>query len=155
MLFVFSTTCSEEEICYRISSEIIDTVIWSQPLPFSSHFRSYAIFQFFLGKSKIRRIFVHFQLFELVYIKELGGKVVVKLQHSQFCVLKNEEYDNDWFFVFDLCFDELSFLKLFVHFIELFEQFTINGRMCFFVSEVLRYSVSAPVQNLVTLGAIG
>ena len=36
-----------------------------------------------------------------------------------------------------------------------FEQFTINGCMCFFVSEVLRYSVSASVHNLIAVGAVG
>ena len=36
-----------------------------------------------------------------------------------------------------------------------FEQFTINGRMCFFVTEILRYSVSAPVHDLVTVGTVG
>ena len=56
MMFVFYRTCSGEEICYSISSETTDTVIRSQALPFGSYFRSYTIFQFFLGKSKIQRI---------------------------------------------------------------------------------------------------
>ena len=104
MFFVFYTTGSGEKICDSISSEIIDTVIWSQPLPFQSHFSSYTIFQFFLGKNQIQRICVHFQLLELVDITESGEEVLVHLQHSQFCVLKNEESDNDWFIVFNLCF---------------------------------------------------
>ena len=95
MLFVFYTTCSRDEICCSITSENIDTVILSQPLPFRSHVRSSTIFQFFLVKSKIQRICVHFQLFELVYITESGEVVVVQLQHSHFCVLKNEEADNE------------------------------------------------------------
>ena len=82
MLFVFYTTCSGEEICYSISSESIDIVILPQPLPFRSLFRSYTIFQFFLGKSIVQRICVHFQLFELVHITKSGEEVVVQLQHS-------------------------------------------------------------------------
>ena len=61
MLFVFYTTCSGEKLCYSISSETTETVNWSQPLPFRSHFRSFTIFQFFFGKSKIQRICVHLQ----------------------------------------------------------------------------------------------
>ena len=76
MLFVFYTTCLREEFCYSISSEAIDTVIRSQPLPFCSHFMSYTIFQFFLGKSKTQQIQVHFQLFQLVYITESGEELV-------------------------------------------------------------------------------
>ena len=66
-----------EEICYSIGSESINTAIWTQPLPFRSHFRSYTIFQFFLGKSKVQQICLHFQLFELVYITESGEEVVL------------------------------------------------------------------------------
>ena len=51
----------------------------------------------------MQRICVQFHFFELVYITESGEEVVVQLQHSQFCVLKNEEAENDWFFVFNLC----------------------------------------------------
>ena len=51
---------SGEQICYSISSETIDTAIWSQPLSFHYNFRSDTIFQFFLGKSKVQRICVHF-----------------------------------------------------------------------------------------------
>ena len=117
MLFVFYTTCSGEKIGHSISSEISDTLTWLQPLPFSFHFRSYAIFQVFLGKSKIQRICVHFQLFEFAYNAESGEEVVLQLQQSHFCVLKNEEPDNDWFFVFNLYFDEFNFIQRIVHMI--------------------------------------
>ena len=117
MLFVFYTTSSGEEICYSSSSEIIDTVISLQLLPFRSHFRSDTTFQFFLGKSKVQRICVHFQPFEIVYITESGEKIVVQLQHSQFCVLKNEQPDNDWFVVFNLSFGEFKFLQWIVQMI--------------------------------------
>ena len=46
----------------------------------------------FLGKSKIHRICVHFQLFELVYITETGEEVVVQLQKSQFWSLPFEDW---------------------------------------------------------------
>ena len=115
MLFVFHTTCSGEECCYSISNELIDTVNWSQPLPLHSHFRSYRTFQFLLGEGKIQPVCVHFQLFELVHITASGEEVVVQLQHSQFSVLKNEELDNDWFFVFNLFFGEFKFIQWFVH----------------------------------------
>ena len=111
MLLLFYTKRSGEEICYRISSETIDTVIRLHPLRFRSLFRSYTIFQFFLGKSKIQQICDHFKLVELVYITESGEEIVVQLQHSQFCVLKNEEPDNDWLFVFNLCFGEFNFIQ--------------------------------------------
>ena len=74
-LLLFYTTGSGEYVCYSISSETIDTVIWLKPLPIHSHFRSETIFQFFLGKSRLQRICVHFQLFELVNITEYGEKV--------------------------------------------------------------------------------
>ena len=77
--------------CSSISSESVHTVIWSQHLPFRSHFRSCTNFQLFLGKSRIQRICVHFQLFELVFITESAEQVVIHLKHSQFCVLKNEK----------------------------------------------------------------
>ena len=158
-----------EEICYNISSETIDTVIWLQPLPFHSHFRSDTILQFFLGKSWIQQIGVHFQLFEHVHITEFGEEVVVQLKHSQFCVLKIEGPNNDWLFVISLCFGEfclhgLFFTWSFVHMMNCsndflnscfeheFELFTTNSRMPFFVTEALRYSVSATVHNLITIG---
>ena len=78
---------------------------------------SYTIFQFFLGKSKIQQTCVHFQLFELVYNTEPGEEVVVQLQHSQICVLKNGELDSDWFFVFNLRYGEFNFIQSIVHII--------------------------------------
>ena len=76
LLLLFYTTCSEEETCYNIGSEIIATNIWSHPLPFRFHFRFVTSFQLFLG--------------ELCYSTEFGAVVVVQLQPSQFCVLMNE-----------------------------------------------------------------
>ena len=101
----------------------------------------------------MQRVCVHFQLSELVDITESGEEVVVKIQHSKFCVLKNEKPENDWFFVFNLCFGEFSFIRWVVHMIQLLEQFLINGRICFLVTEILRYSVSASVNNLLAVGA--
>ena len=114
MLFVFYTTCSGEEICYSISNETIDTVILSQALPFRSHFRFDTIFQFCLGKNRIQRIRVRFQLFELHYITEFGEEVEVQFPHSQFCVLKNEEPDNGRFFVSNLCLGKFNFIQCIV-----------------------------------------
>ena len=37
---------------------------------------------------------VHFQLFELVHVKEFGIKVAVQFQHSYFCILKEEKLDD-------------------------------------------------------------
>ena len=116
-LFVYYTTSSGEEIRYSISIENVDTVVRSQSLPFNSHFRSYTVFQIFLGKSKIQRICVHFQLFELVYITESGEEVLVQLQFLHLCVMKNEEPDNDWLFVFNLCYGEFNFIQWIVHMI--------------------------------------
>ena len=95
----------------------MDTVVWSQPRPFRSHFRSDKIFQFFLAKSKIQWIFVNLQLFELVYITDFGEEVLVQPQKLQFCVLKNEEPDSDWFFEFNLWFGEFNFIQWVVHMI--------------------------------------
>ena len=57
---------------------------------------------------KAEQICVHFQLFEIGYIKKYG-EVVGQLQHSQ--LLENEEPDNRWLFVFNLCFGEFNFIQ--------------------------------------------
>ena len=105
------------------------------------------------GKIKIHRIL--FQLIELVNITEFGGEVVLQLQLPQFCKLKNEQPETAWFFVFNLCFSEFKFIRRIVHMIYLLEQLAIKNSMCFCVTDVLRYSVSAPVLDLVTVGAVG
>ena len=62
----------------------------------------------------LRRTCVQFQLFKRGYVIEFGEEFVVQLQHSQFCVLKNEEADNDWLFVFNLCLaSSTSYKELF------------------------------------------
>ena len=132
MFLVFYATCSGETNCYSISTDTIDTAIWSPALPFCSRFRSDTIFQFFLGKSKIQRICVAFQNFELVNATDLTEKDAAQLQHSRFCVLKNEESDNDWFFVFNLCFSEVNFMQRVVQMIFLFKELTIISRIGFF-----------------------
>ena len=110
------------------------------------HFRPDKFFQFLLGKSKIQLKCVHFQLFELFYVTEFGEKVVVHFQYSLFCILKNEEADNDWLFVFNLCFgSSTSYSEIFTWCS--FLNNTIISWMCFLVAEVLRYSVSAAVHN--------
>ena len=152
---MFYTTCSGEKVCYSTFSETIDTVILSQLQPFLSHFRCDAIFQFFFRKSKIQRICVRFQLCELVYVREFGEKVVVKLQHSQFSVVKIEEPDNYGLFVFNLCFGEFNFIQRIVHMLWLLEQFTTTSCICFFVTELLHNSLLAPIHDLVTVGAAG
>ena len=88
--------------------------------PFRFHFMSEKIFQFLLGNSKIQRICVHFWLFQLVCVTGSSEKILVELQHSQFCVLKIEEPDKDWcvqlvLFSSSISYNELlkwsSFLK--------------------------------------------
>ena len=131
MLFVFYTTCTGEEFCYSISSENIDRVIWPQPLPFHSRFRSDTIFQFFLSTKKIQRLCVCFYFIVIVHITEFGEEVVVLLRHSQFCVLKTEKLDNDWHSVFSLCLGEFNFVQWFALMIWLPEQFTIQSCLFF------------------------
>ena len=80
---------------------------------------------------------------------------VVQLQQLQFWVLMNEEPENEWLFVFNLGFGEFNFIQRTVRMVELFEQLTTNGCTCFFVSEVLRYKVLAPIYDLLTVGADG
>ena len=132
MFLVFYTTCSWETNCYSIKTDTIDTVIWSPALTFCSRFRSDIIFQFFLGKSKIQQICVASQNFEQNNATHLTEKDAAQLQHSRFCVLKNEESDNDWFFVFNLCFGEVNFIQRVVQMIYLFKELSIISRICFF-----------------------
>ena len=68
-----------------------------------------------------QRICVHFYLLEIVYITESGEEVLVPFQLSKLCVLKNEEADNDWLFVFNLTFGEFNIIQWIVHTIQLFE----------------------------------
>ena len=83
--------------CHSTFNGKIRNCIWSgtiaaihrlQALPLSIHFWSDTIFQFIFGKSKIRRIYIHLQLFKLVCITkyvEKSGRV------PTFGVLRSEE----------------------------------------------------------------
>ena len=143
MLFEFYRTCSGEEYCYRFRSGTIDTVIWSQPLPFPFHFRSDTIVQFFPDKSKIQQFCDYFQLFEIVYLTDFSEAVVVQFQHSQVCVLENEG---------PLCSscalkNSSSYNELFLwsSFLNILLLLALKD---FFVTEVLYHSVLAPLQDL-------
>ena len=48
----------------------------------------------------------------LFCITEFCKQIAVQLQCSQFCVLKIEEPDNVWIFVFNLCFGELNLINM-------------------------------------------
>ena len=80
-----------EKISNCISSETIKAVFWSQSFPLCFHCRSYTVFQFFLGKSKIQRFSVHFQLFELVCITDFFQKMYYSCSNRSFAYWRTKK----------------------------------------------------------------
>ena len=94
-----------------VTSEAIIATLGSQALAVCFDFRSDSIFQFVLGRSKIKSICVRFQLLELSYNRKNSLTMEYSCNNRSCAYSRRKELPkNDWFFDLNLCFGEFNLL---------------------------------------------
>ena len=90
-----------------------------------------------------------------VDVTESLKKVVVKLQQSKFSALENEEHNDDWFSVLNLCLCQFYVIQLIIDLIQTLEQFCVDSPKCFSTVHLFWDSVATTIRKLITVGAVG
>ena len=154
VLFLFYATCWEEEICYSISSEAIGTVIWFSTSAIPLSFQVWYNLPVFFPQKQDTANLCPFPTLRTCFHHRIWWRSCSTA--PTFAVLSFEEWRTrqglalcvrSVLWRVQLCTMNYSRdLAL--------RKFTVNSRLCFFVTEVLRYSASASVHNLIAIGAV-
>ena len=112
-------------------------------------------YNFFSDRAKYKESLSISNSSNLLMSQNLQTKVVVRLQHSKFSVLKYEKIQQGLVSVLNLCVRQFYFIQSIFDVIQTLEHFCVDSPMCFLISQKLCDSVTTKIHNLIAVGAVG